>query len=150
MREDAPENYTYAEFDPRVWGQKSRDRVVNPNGKNVFRTTLADRVGLSGTRRVRQHYGDADEEKTGFSRFHDFILEKFGLIVGIGVTALIVWLLAKVFKIAVPAKWTFLYGLLNVLDTVGWWVMIICAIVLILGWILGHVHKLMDWAKSRY
>ena len=137
MREDAPENYTYAEFDPRVWGQKSRDRVVNPHGKNVFRTTLADRVGLSGAKRLRQHYGDADDVRTGFSRFHDFVLNKFGLIFGIGVAALAVWLIAKILNV-------------RVLDTIGWWVMMACALILFLGWILGHIHQFMDWIKSRY
>ena len=155
MREEAPENYSYEQYDPRYWGRPRQNPAPTHSEDNgdheMFahrRRSFFDRFQSLGGLRMREHYGD--DTTSGHSRFHDFVLQYFGLLVSIGIGAGVAWILAKILKLAVPTKWSFLYGLLNIIDTVGWWVMIICAIILILGWILGHVYKLMEWAKSRY
>ena len=102
MRVDVPENTSHREHDPRTTDRDSRsydDRIYSGNRFNRGGFSYFDRLRRPGAFRMREHYGD--DTSTGHSRFHDFVLEKFGLIVGVGVVALIAWLAAKILKLAV-------------------------------------------------
>jgi hypothetical protein len=125
--------YSYSGYDPGGFG--------SPTGG------FLNRLRATNAANIRQHFGDS--VSNGYTKLHDKIWSKLTLFTGVGFIALVAWLAAKVLKLAVPAKWTFLYGLLGVIETIGWWVLVICAGILILGWLVGAFAKFQDWLKSR-
>ena len=132
MRVNSNGEHSYGEHDPGYLGV--RDRVGGLMGK--FR---------SGAENV----GSRFNSNGGFMSLHEKIWSKLTFFTSIGFIGLIVWLVAKLFSLAVPAKWTFLKGLLSICETVGWWALVICAGILILGWLLGAFCKFQDWLRSK-
>lgn len=117
------------------------------NGNRTGGFGFLNRFRISNAANIREHFGGTEN---GFMKLHDKIWSRLTLFTGAGFVALIAWLVAKLLKLAVPAKWTFLVGLLSIIETIGWWVLVICAGILILGWLIGAFCKFQDYLRNRF
>ena len=85
---------------------------------------------------------------TDVRKTHEKLWGRSSTFCGVGFVALIVWILAAVLKLAIPAKWTVLTWLLGAIGFVGKVVFFICAGIMILLFVVGLFFRFTDWLKN--
>ena len=145
MREKSNGEYSYSETDSGYRYDENRrftfGRDYRSNAQQM-RAHFGERVSEFSDR--IEHFGERVGHfggKNGYAmRLHERIWSKLYFFVGLGVIFLIVLAVALLGGLIFPNS-----GFLNVIRTIGWWGMIICAGIIIVGWLAGWICRCGSW-----
>ena len=149
MREKTNGNYGYSDSNSGYSSSEYRRPVFGRDYRSnarQMREHFGERVGHfgDGIERLGERVGRVGGEDGSLMRLHERIWSKLYFVVGVGVIALIVLAVALLLGLIFPRS-----GFVSIIRTIGWWVMIISAGIIALGWIAGWICKFFGWASRR-
>lgn len=60
----------------------------------------------------------------------------------------IVWIVASIFKLMIPAKWTVVTWIIGAIAFIGKWAFILCFVALAILWLTGLFFRFTSWLKN--
>ena len=91
-------------------------------------------------RSLNPHYRELEPANKLYDKLSIFMSPALGIAAIAG----IVWILAAIVKLAIPAKWALVKWIIGALTFLGKWVAVICAVLLITSFLLGLILRLAD------